>query len=83
MTQRTERYLCTIDMKSADDAEHVENIRRWVKNLNKDLKEFGSELKYYVKLHGRGPRRGVRRYNQSLPLPFAETADVYIYRRYD
>jgi hypothetical protein len=37
--------------------------------------------KKYVKLQGRGPRLGNRRYNQSLPLPLAKTADVYIYER--
>ena len=36
---------------------------------------------YYVKLQGRGHRRGVYRYNQSLPLKYATTADVYVYTR--
>lgn len=35
----------------------------------------------YVKLQARGHRRGVRRYNQSLPLQYGDYFDVYVYTR--
>ena len=38
-----------------------------------------SPTKQYVKLQGRGHRCGVRRWNQSLPLDYATSYDVYVY----
>ena len=43
-------------------------------------KSFGPKP-MYIKLQGRGHRMGVRRYNDSLPLKFSDTADVYMYAR--
>jgi len=52
-----------------------------VKHMNRDLREANMDYQFYVKCQGRGHRQGVRRYNQSLPLPLAEKVDAYIYRR--
>ena len=76
----SDSYYYTVEMKdgrpSGKDAEVVAELRRLVKKNNK---ESGKQM--YVKLQGRGPRRGVYRYNQSLPLRFATHADVYVYAR--
>lgn len=76
----SDSYYYTVEMKdgrpAGTDAEVVAELRRLVKQNNK---EFGEKL--YVKLQGRGHRRGVYRYNQSLPLRFATHADVYVYTR--
>lgn len=77
---RTEAYKFTVRMKDGKplgvDADLVQGLRTVVK-----LGNSAFDTKQYVKLQGRGPRRGVRRYNQSLPLKYAETADVYVYER--
>ncbi len=69
-------YLGTIEMDSAEDQTIVKSIRRMVKEANR----FAG-TKMYVKIQGRGHRQGVRRYNQSLPLPLATTGDLYLYTR--
>jgi hypothetical protein len=61
------------------DQAAVDGLRTVVKLANTAFGDF--ERKKYVKLHGRGYRMGVRRYNQSLPLKYATTADVYVYNR--
>lgn len=77
---RTDAYIGTFS-KHEEDQKLLQQIRNWVSVLNKDLKEFGYDYRYYVKCQGRGHRRGVRRYNQSLPLQYADRMDAYIYRR--
>lgn len=37
----------------------------------------------YVKRHGRGHRQGVANYCSELPVRFAETFAIYVYRRYN
>jgi hypothetical protein len=61
---------------AGEGVDKVKALRELVKLSNKT---FG-ETKY-VKLQGRGHRLGNRRYNQSLPLKYAERADVYVYIR--
>jgi len=78
---RTDAYIGTFDYGSADDMLQLEEVRGMVKNMNKMLREDGYDYSFYVKCQGRGPRQGVRRYNQSLPLTLAERVDAYIYRR--
>jgi hypothetical protein len=78
---RTAAYRMTISMKdgapSTDaDRQGLEVLRRTVSGLNK--LDGG---KRYVKLFGRGHRMGNWRYNQSLPLQYATSADVYVYER--
>ena len=73
---RTSSYLGTVQMDSSEDMGQVRAIRRMVKEAN----QFSGK-KMYVKLQGRGHRRGNRRYNQSLPLEYATSADVYVYHR--
>ena len=69
-----------IDGKVApEDQAAVDGLRLVVKMANLAFGDF--EPKRYVKLQGRGHRRGVYRYNQSLPLKYATTADVYVYNR--
>lgn len=75
---RTHAYVGTFGMDEQDQQE-LQQIRKMVTNLNKDLKMFGYNYRYYVKAQGRGPRLG--KYNQSLPLKFARKVDAYIYRR--
>jgi hypothetical protein len=78
---RTDAYIGTFNFDEQDQME-LKQIRKMVTNLNKDLKKFGYDYRYYVKLQGRGPRRrGNRNYLHSLPLSFAEYVDAYIYRR--
>ena len=80
-TKRTDAYIGTFDYGSADDMLQLEEVRGMVKNMNKMLREDGYDYSFYVKCQGRGPRQGVRRYNQSIPLTLAERVDAYIYRR--
>jgi len=78
---RTDAYIGTFDFSEQDQKE-LSQIRKMVTNLNKDLKKLGYDYRYYVKCQGRGPRRrGNRNYLHSLPLPFADYMDAYIYRR--
>lgn len=77
MMNRTDAYVMTVKLVNGKcDDERLQLLRTLVRIANKNT---GS--KKYVKLQGRGPRLGNRRYNQSLPLPLAERADVYIYER--
>lgn len=55
-TQRSAAYLGTFNMTPEDMLE-VKQIRKMVSNLNKDLKNFGYNYRYYVKLQGRGKDR--------------------------
>lgn len=77
---RTDSYMGTVDLSDAADMNMVAIARKLVKEANAKLRESGKR-QMYVKLQGRGYRQGVRRYNQSLPLKYATTADVYIYNR--
>lgn len=74
---RTNTYVMTVDLENGKANDEVLNLVKMLVRL--ENKYTGS--KKYVKLQGRGPRLGNRRYNQSLPLPLAKTADVYVYER--
>lgn len=79
--ERTKAYKFTVRMKDGKpfgvDADLVQGLRTVVKLGNA---AYGTTN--YVKLQGRGPRKiNGRKYFQSLPLQFAETADVYVYNR--
>jgi hypothetical protein len=76
---RTASYIGTVNLADQEDMSLVKGIRKLVKEANKD-RAFGPKP-MYVKLQGRGPRLGIYRYNQSLPLTFSKTADVYLYGR--
>lgn len=78
---RTESYIATVSLADAEDQNWVKAIRKAVSETNAFYKERGQSTRKYVKLQGRGHRMGKRRYNQSLPLSFAEKADVYVYDR--
>lgn len=78
---RTDSYIATVNLKDANDQQWINTIRKAVKEANAFYKESGLSTRKYVKLQGRGHRMGKRRYNQSLPLSFAEKADVYVYDR--
>jgi len=80
-SDRTDSYIATVDLKDPDDQAWIKTIRNAVKDLNDFQKSRGRSLRQYVKLQGRGHRMGVRQYNQSLPLKFAEKADIYVYNR--
>jgi hypothetical protein len=74
---RTSNYVMTVELENGKANDDLLTLVRTLIRL--ENKYTGS--KKYVKLQGRGPRLGNRRYNQSLPLPLAKTADVYIYER--
>lgn len=78
---RTDSYIATVSLKDPNDQKWIEAIRQSVKEANAFYKKRGQTTRKYVKLQGRGHRMGIYRYNQSLPLTFAEKADVYIYDR--
>lgn len=74
-------YVGTVKLDDIDDMKVVMKIRSIVKEANAHLRNSNNPKRLYVKLQGRGWRMGIRRYNQSLPLSFSETADVYVYNR--
>ena len=78
---RTDSYIATVNLKDPDDQEWIKAIRKAVREANAFYKDRGQSTRKYVKLQGRGHRMGVYRYHQSLPLTFAEKADVYVYNR--
>ena len=78
---RTDSYIATVNLTDTDDQNWVKAIRKAVSETNTFYKERGVSTRKYVKLQGRGHRMGKRRYNQSLPLAYAEKADVYVYDR--
>ena len=80
-SDRSDSDIATVDLKDPDDQAWIKTIRNAVKDLNDFQKSRGRSLRQYVKLQGRGHRMGVRQYNQSLPLKFAEKADIYVYNR--
>ena len=80
-TSRTDAYVGTFEKNNEEDMRQLAVVRKIVSNMNKDLRQWGTKYQFYVKCQGRGHRRGVRRYNQSLPLSFADKMDAYIYRR--
>ena len=77
----SDAYIGTFDYKNSDDMFQLDDLLTMVKHMNRDLREANMDYQFYVKCQGRGHRQGVRRYNQSLPLPLAEKVDAYIYRR--
>lgn len=72
--ERSDTYRFTVWMENGKpvgrNAKRVEALRKAIRGTG-----------YYVKLHGRGYRMGNRRFNQSLPLMLAKSADVYVYKR--
>lgn len=80
-SDRTNSYIATVDLKDPDDQAWIKTIRNAVKELNDFQKSKGRSSRRYVKLQGRGHRMGVRQYNSSLPLQFADKADIYVYNR--
>jgi hypothetical protein len=79
-TNRTSAYRFTVRMVNGqvhpEDQAAVDGLRTVVK-----LGNTAFQTQQYVKLQGRGHRMGVYRYNQSLPLTLATSADVYVYNR--
>ncbi len=81
MKNRTKAYRFTVQMKDgkpvAEHAPFVEALRKSVSAEN-----TWNVVTKYVKLQGRGTRKvNNRKYFQSLPLVFADRADVYVYER--
>jgi hypothetical protein len=79
-TRTSDSYIATF--MDRDDPQ-IADLRSFVSKCNRMLKEDGKYQRYYIKLQARGHRRGVRRYNQSLPLKYADRVDAYIYERRD
>jgi len=82
---RSTAYIGTINITASTEADSyfINLTRKLVKEANQFYTDSGGRRRLYVKLRGRGPRLGNKKYNQDLPLEFAKTADVYIYNRYD
>jgi len=79
---RTDAYIGTFYKNDENDMEQLAAVRKIVSNINADLRKLGhAKYQFYVKCQGRGHRLGIERYNQSLPLTFADKMDAYIYRR--
>jgi len=79
-TRTSDSYIATF----TDPADpEIKDLRSFVSKCNRMLKDAGKYERYYIKLQARGHRRGVRRYNQSLPLKYAARVDAYIYERRD
>jgi hypothetical protein len=93
---RTSSYVMTAHPECASSMLELENIRKAVRLINRDLRKQGDKSpdgspasQFYVKCQGRGPRvlpslrdgRGGRGYDSFLPLRHATHMDVYIYRR--
>jgi len=80
MTNRTSAYRFTVQMENgkpvSQQAHLVEALRKTI-----SVEDSWNGTRRYVKLQGRGPRLGNRRYNQSLPLTLSVYADVYVYNR--
>lgn len=80
MERTSDSYQFTVCMKDGAPtgacATRLQNLRRVISKSNSV-----SANKLYVKLQGRGHRQGKRAYWQSLPLRYAESADVYVYER--
>lgn len=72
-----------------EDQEFVSELRALIKKTNAEFSNYTSYKPQRVKLQGRGPRAAQSRrdygystrYDQSLPLGLATTADVYVYDR--
>lgn len=79
---RTESYVGTVNLSDPEDQAWIRTVRSSISDVNAIRKSNGDSHRQYVKLHGRGHRMGERRYNQYLPLKFAEKADIYVYTRY-
>jgi hypothetical protein len=80
MKNRTDAYRFTVQMENgkpiAEQNHLVQALRAVIA-----AEDTWNGTKRYVKLQGRGPRFGNRRYNQSLPLGLSVSADVYVYQR--
>jgi|TARA_B110000908_G_C9946219_1_gene310473 hypothetical protein len=82
LEDRTPAYYATVKMINGKVAPEDQGIVDGIKMVVKMNNEaFDTANRKYVKLQARGPRRGVYAYNQSLPLKYAVTADVYVYNR--
>ena len=73
---RTDAYVFTVTDRNDP---HLKSYREGISISNALRGPF--DRPQYVKLQARGPRRGVRRYNQSLPLKYGTAFDVYVYER--
>lgn len=82
---RSTAYIGTIKIVDSSEADtyFIDLTRKLIKEANQFYTESDNRRRLYVKLCGRGPRMGIKKYNQNLPLQYAKTADVYIYDRYD
>ena len=92
---RTDAYIGTFTNDSKDSA-RIKDLRKFVKYMNKMLKQEGLNHQYYIKLQGRlgkdnpnawkyrqgcGWSKGGYGCCQSVRLPDAAYADAYIYKR--
>jgi hypothetical protein len=77
----SDSYIATYDVTNPDDIAAIDMLRETVSTLNRWLRNDGLKNQFYVKLRGRGPRLGVQKYRQELPLKYAKTVDLYVYRK--
>lgn len=77
-TRTSDSYIATYEPGDPQ----IDELRSFVSKCNTMLKDDGKPQRYYVKLQARGHRLGEKRYNQSLPLKYADRVDAYVYERY-
>ena len=85
-------FIGTFYFDDADDMNQLENVRKMVSNMNKDLKVAGKDYKFYVKCQGRLGKNNPNAWKYkrggtygpnagSVRLGDATRVDAYIYRR--
>lgn len=83
MNRTSTSYYGTVRMVNGKVDPRDEPILDGIKIVVKmNNSAFDTANRKYVKLQGRGPRaHNGRRYDQGLPLAYAQTADIYVYDR--
>lgn len=85
--KRTDSYVGTFHRRNLLDMEELDQVRKTVSVVNKQLKLVGDDLRFYVKCQGRlGPNNpNAAKYRergyQFIRLEDAEHVDAYIYTR--
>ncbi len=78
-------YYATVDMVDGKVAPHDQAVLDGIKMvvyLHNAAHEKHTADQKRVKLQGRGPRaHDGKKYNMTLPLKYAQRADIYVYER--
>ncbi len=85
-------FIGTFYKDDPTDMHQLDNVRKMVSNMNKDLKNAGKNYQFYVKCQGRLGKNNPNAWKYrrggtygphagSVRLPDASRFDAYIYRR--